>query len=226
MNWSALLNTGLGLVGALGSGRASGAQQTALRDAGRINSARANLLERYLALADRYDPATEDRAGIDYAGQVTEDTLKRGLTSLNKDFRDSGGNPYGDTLFKARVQGTTDRVADPLRMKAADLATNRTARKAQMLSGAIGSGGDIAGNYLQIAQANESDPTGALSLMASGIGDLLKRQGKAQEGVSTKKYQAPGGGARADAADAYAGSKRFDTSQGRNDPIRLRGARL
>lgn len=227
MNIGALLNTGLGLLGAVGSARSSGAQQTALRDAGRITGARANLLERLLALADRYDPATEDRAGIDYAGQVTEDTLKRGLTSLNKDFRDSGGNPYGDTLFKARVQGTTDRIGDPLRMKAADLATSRTQRKAAMLSGALGSGGDIAGSYLQIADANQSDPTGSLGLLASGIGDLLERQKGAQAGVSTKKYQAPQGGGNAPDPWSVPGAlKRYDTSLGRNDPIRLRGARL
>lgn len=222
MNLGGLVNVATGLMGLGGSGRASRAQEAAMREAARVNGLRANGLERLLRLAGQYDPATEDQAGLDYAGRLTEDTLNRSLKGINQEFRNAGGNPTGDTLFRAKVQGTTDRVADPLRAKAADLATTRTARKAQMLSGALGSGGDIAGSYLQQSQMYESDPTAAMALLAGGIESLLPRSSQAGQGGMQSMVQRPRQPEEGRVSLPSMGGQRFDTSGGRNDPIRLR----
>jgi len=182
-----------------------------------MNGLKAEGLERLLRLAGQYDPAREDQAGIDYAAGVTEDSMKRGLTSLNTDFRNGGGNPYGDTLFRAKVQGMTDRAYDPLRAKAADLATTRTQRKAQMLSGALGSGGDVTGSYLDIAKMNESDPGAAMGLLAGGIESLLPKAAALSPTRMGTTPRQPDEGRM-----SLSGGNRYDTSLGRNEPIRLK----
>lgn len=221
MSLGGLLNVATGVMGLLGAGKKNRAQEEAMAQAARMNGLKADGLERLMRLAGQYDPAQEDKAGIDYAASVTEDSMKRGLTGLNTDFRNAGGNPYGDTLFRAKVQGMTDRAYDPLRAKVADLATTRTQRKAGMLSQALGSGGDIAGNYLEMARANDSDPTAAMGLLSGGLAEILKRPAPDPKITNLQGRASQPEEGRISLSGLQSGN-RYDTSQGRNESVRLK----
>lgn len=223
MSLGGLLNVATGVMGLMGAGKSNRAQEAAMNQATRLTGLKASGLERLLRLVGLYDPATEDQAGIDYAARVTEDSMRKGLTGLNTDFRNAGGNATGDTLFRAKVQGMTDRAYDPLRAKVADLATTRTQRKAGMLSSALGSGGDIAGSYLDIAKMNESDPTAAMALLSGGIQDLLPKASAGTQGSGTQTRQPEEGRLSLSGLDTKGRyDKRFDTAAGYGTPIALK----
>jgi hypothetical protein len=210
MSFLPFVQAGLGVAGLLQSGQANRQSAEAMRQANRLTGLRASSLERLLKLADLYDPAQEDRAAIDYAGNVTRDNLQRGLVDLNTDWANGGGS-LGDTRFRARVQGMTNRVGDPLREISANLASTRTQRKAQLLSQGLASGNDIAGSYLQQSQMMASDPSASLALLGQGIGNMIpkakKEETPAQPETSRNSTLYP----PAFNVNDYAMGKRFDT---------------
>lgn len=166
------IGAAMAAAGALGLGgetEQERAQAEYYRQAAALDKLRAGGLSDYLDLARVYDPAADDQKAIDYAGNVAADKLGKSLSSLNQTFRNAGGSPGGDTAFRVDAQGAANRVADPLKLWAAQMASTQTQRKLAALNGAVNSGGDIADNYLKLAQSQQTDPGGALAILSGGL---------------------------------------------------------
>jgi hypothetical protein len=184
-DWLGAAQVGIGALGLFGQNEAQKQQAEYMRSAARFNDLRSGLFGDAAQIARNYDPAKEDRYAIDMAGDVAADKLGKSLKSLNQDFAVAGGSPTGDTAFRVRAQGAANRVADPLKIYAAQLASTETQRKAGMLGSVLGMGGDIADNYLKMASAYETNPQGAMSMMGAGFASMLGGGGGGGLGPAT-----------------------------------------
>jgi hypothetical protein len=119
-----------------------------------------------LTIAEHYDPGRENQAAIDYATNNAQYNLGQSLAELNRSYGAAAGN---DSLFRVRAQGAVNRVADPLKQYAAELKRRETTDKLAALSQAVGSGGDLAGDYLNIADRQAPDYSGPAQLLSAGL---------------------------------------------------------
>ena len=126
-------------------------------------------------LAQRYDPAKEDAAAIQYGQDVAGHAYKNALGSTLQKY---GRNP-GDTNVFVDLQRQTDDVLNPLAGQAANLASSRFQRKMGAYQAAMGSAspGDLAGQYMQLGrQAGGQDTTAAQMLLGQSIDSIFKKK--------------------------------------------------
>lgn len=139
------------------------------RSAASLNDARAQGVRDALGIARDYDPEAETQAAVDFASKVAESAIARSLSTLNTRFRNAGGQPGGDTMFRHSSQQAADRALDPLKGFAADQKSSETARRLGMLSQAVNSGGDVAGTYMNLSSSTRPDLGGPMAMIAGAF---------------------------------------------------------
>lgn len=175
-NYLGAAQTALGALGIGGASAADREQARSIRAARKLTEARTRGVNAGLNIAERYDPARENQAAIDYATNNAQFNLGNSLAELNRSYGAAAGN---DSLFRVRAQGAANRVADPLKQYAAELKRRETTDKLGALATAVGSGGDLAGDYLSIADRQAPDYSGPAQLLGAGLSQFT--------GVGAKK---------------------------------------
>lgn len=139
------------------------------KEALRYMQMRGNLFSQMSSLASNADVASEDARAINYAGQVAGSNLKNAMRQLRAEYGNAGGDASGDSAFRVQAQGQTNRIADPLRMYAAQQASTQTARKLDLLGSAMSGGGNLTDDYMRMANSYQSDLSPAVQLFAGAI---------------------------------------------------------
>lgn len=175
------LGTGIqiasGLAGVLGGKRSQRKADGYQDAAAEILGLKGRGMREALGAAMSYDPAREDRAALDIAGESVADAWRKGMSRSASRFRNAGGDPSGDTRYGMQLAGEGAAVWNPLRMWAADLAATRTARKVGALAQAVGTGGSVSAEYANLANQERSanGMGGSLGLLAGGLGEWFKK---------------------------------------------------
>lgn len=179
MDWGSAFGAITGALGALGSNQKNRQAEEMMRMAKHFMETKGMGFDQAVFAAMNYDPLQEDAAGERYAMDSANRQLNGEMRRLNNIFKNGGGSPTGDTAFNVSAQGAADRVMDPLKLMMANNRSTATARKISALTQALGSGGNLAGDYMALASGSRSDPSGSLALLGSGLEGLFgKKKGK------------------------------------------------
>lgn len=101
MSLMGVLQTGLGLYGAL----TGNSQANAYDSAAAANlQHRTALLDLMKGIAQNYDPHAETQAAVGYASDQAQRSLANALSGLNAQYMGAGGQPGGDTRFNVSAQ--------------------------------------------------------------------------------------------------------------------------
>lgn len=171
------ISAGLGVVSMLGGKSARKSADKAAGRAASLNKFLEGIARELYARGKAYDPSADTAASADYAKKQTADTLQKALGNLNAEFRAAGGSPTGDTEFRVRAQGLTNRVTDPLRAFLAEQKANEFWKKNQALMAAFGApNGQILQTYSNMANNSNGNAgmMGGLGLLSNGLSGLFK----------------------------------------------------
>jgi hypothetical protein len=185
---SALLQAGLGVAGALFGGRKETASEKAARRALEQDMA---YREELMKVARGYDPAREDAAAFDFAQRSAGQTLEQSLKNVSANFARAGGVPGGDTGILFNLQRSQDSVMNPLSQMMAERKSSQALRKLQAMQDAVATArpGQLANDYLQLAQGERRDMSGALQMIGQGVDGLMKKSRSPQSIGSENGYQ-------------------------------------
>jgi hypothetical protein len=168
----------LGAIGLMNSGRqadrAADLQERGLK----LTDMQAKALKEIFGEVKGHDFGADTKEAVDYATEVTGDTLSKTLSNLNAKFRAGGGSPSGDSEFQVQAQGQTNRVTDPLRAFAANTKSNEFMRKLQALQMAAGgTPGQVANSYFGAANnVSGTNSAPSMQLLAGALDTFLASQ--------------------------------------------------
>lgn len=180
------LNVASGIAGLVGIG---GKQKKKSRyELMAEKAAQTNLHDREIAssIASKYDPAKEDKLAFDDANKMATESVKQGLDQINTDFKNSGGSPTGDTAFNVNARDLVRRTFDPVRSQMYQQAATRSARQVAILGAASQAGGSSFAEYMNLANSQNTDPTGALAALQAGINGFTQKPQSKGTGSGTK----------------------------------------
>lgn len=128
-----------------------------------------------LQLAKAYNPSQSNQVAIDQATAQTQNTLGNTLKGLGAGYAASGGVPGNSSAFNVTAQQATNQTLGPFAQWVAQLKANEPMQKMQAYQ-AVNQGqtGQLAQSYFKNAEfAQNNAPTGALNLLAQGIGKMI-----------------------------------------------------
>lgn len=177
---ASLVLGGMGLLGGKGAQR----EASRYRDrASQVSEIQAGLMNEAGGIARNFNPGKEAQAAVDEANARAGATLQASMKRLNTEFKNAGGSPGGDTAFDTNMDRVARGVLDPLRAGVAQALSNQTMAKLNAFQAAIGMGGGLAENFMQLSDAARPDMSGSYGLLAGGINDMINRgKGRKMQG--------------------------------------------
>lgn len=169
------ISLGLGGLSLIGGKNSAKKKDKALAKAGKVTDWEFALKKLLTGEAQNHNYGADTANAVNYAAATTGDTLERSLRNLNAEYRAGGGQPGADSEFNVRAQGMTNRISDPLRAFAANMKANEFTRRMNAILAAAGAGGpagQIASNYMNMANSYNPNFGAGLDLLAGGLGGI------------------------------------------------------
>lgn len=136
--------------------------------------------------ANNYDPMKETRTAIQFGQESAGRALSNASMGLNQRFKNAGGSPTGDTNFSLNLQRSADDILNPLKMLAAERASNTFSLKQQAMSAAMGAPpGAIADAYEATRSAPAGGFEGSQMAMMQALDTLFQKPEAKKSGSSS-----------------------------------------
>lgn len=169
------LSLGLGGLSLIGGKNSAKKKDKALAKAGKVTDWEFALKKLLTGEAMNHNYGQDTSTAVNSAAQVTQNTLQKAMTNLDATYRSGGGQPTGDSEFKVLAQSRARRITDPLSLFAADMKANEFTRRMNAILAAAGAGGpagQIASNYMNMANSYNPNFGAGLDLLAGGLGGI------------------------------------------------------